>query len=131
MILDAGTLVRVAISESTFCTHLRGRQTKRYIRFIDPLPRVRPKGSLAFVLVNGLDVRVGCVGQHNLRQNNEGGSIGGARVQPNINLADSPVVGSTAQSTALYQPLATISAYMDPAFHSTMNSRGTDVLATS
>ena len=70
----------------------------------------------------GLDVRVGYVGQHNLKQNNEGGSIGGGSVQPNINLADPPVVGSTAQSTALFQPLATISEYMDPAFHSTMNS---------
>lgn len=70
----------------------------------------------------GLDVRLGYVGQHNLKQNNEGGNIGGGSVQPNINLADPPIIGSTAQSTALYQPLATISEYMDPLFHSTMNS---------
>ncbi len=70
----------------------------------------------------GLDVRVGYVGQHNLKQNNEGGGIGGGSVQPNINLADPPVIGSTVQSTNLYQPLATISEYMDPIFHSTMNS---------
>jgi hypothetical protein len=71
---------------------------------------------------DGLDVRVGYVGQHNLKQNNEGGGIGGGSVQPNINLADPPIVGSTVQSTNLYQPLATISEYMDPIFHSTMNS---------
>lgn len=78
--------------------------------------------ALEHQFLGGLDVRVGYVGQHNLKQNNEGGSIGGGSVQPNINLADPPVVGSTVQSTALYQPLATISEYMDPLFHSNMNS---------
>lgn len=67
----------------------------------------------------GVDVRVGYVGQHNLKQNNYGGS---GNTAPNINLADPPVVGATAQSTNLHQPFASIPYYMDPLFHSTMNS---------
>jgi hypothetical protein len=64
-------------------------------------------------------VRIGYVGQHNLKQNNTGGS---GTVAPNINLADPPVVGVTAQTTNLYQPFASIPYTVDPLFHSTMNS---------
>ena len=68
---------------------------------------------------SGFDFRVGYVGQHNVKQNNYGGS---GNTQPNLNLADPPVVGSTVQSTNLHQPFASIPYYMDPIFHSTMNS---------
>ncbi|MFZ1939973.1 MAG: TonB-dependent receptor [Terracidiphilus sp.] len=66
-----------------------------------------------------LDVRLGFVGQHNLRQNNASGS---GTTAPNINLANPPVVGVTAQSTNLYQPFSTIALNVDPIFHSDMNS---------
>jgi hypothetical protein len=67
----------------------------------------------------GLDVRIGYVGQHNLKQNNASGP---GNTAPNINLADPPVVGSTVQSTNLHQPFASIPLNVDPIFHSTMNS---------
>jgi hypothetical protein len=67
----------------------------------------------------GLDVRVGYVGQHNLKQNNFGGP---GTTTPNINLQDPPIVGSTVQSTNLVQPFAAITENIDPIFHSTMNS---------
>jgi Carboxypeptidase regulatory-like domain/TonB dependent receptor len=66
-----------------------------------------------------LDLRVGYVGQHNLKQNNYGGS---GNYAPNINLADPPVLGASAQSTNLHQPFASIPYTLDPIFHSTMNS---------
>jgi hypothetical protein len=66
-----------------------------------------------------LDLRVGYVGQHNLKQNNYGGS---GNYAPNINLADPPVLGVSAQSTNLHQPFASIPYTLDPIFHSTMNS---------
>jgi Carboxypeptidase regulatory-like domain/TonB dependent receptor len=66
-----------------------------------------------------LEVRLGYVGQHNLRQNNASGS---GTTAPNINLANPPVVGVTAQSTNLYQPFSTISLNVDPIFHSEENS---------
>jgi hypothetical protein len=68
---------------------------------------------------NGFDIRVGYVGQHNLKQNNYGGS---GNYAPNINLADPPVVGATVQSTNLHQPFASIPYNLDPLFHTTMNS---------
>ncbi len=64
----------------------------------------------------GVDIRIGYVGQHNLKQNNYGGS---GNYAPNINLADPPIVGSTVQSTNLHQPFATIPDTLDPIFHST------------
>jgi len=67
----------------------------------------------------GLDVRIGYVGQHNLKQNNYGGS---GTVTPNINVADPPIVGVSAQSTNLVQPFSTISLDMDPIFHSSENA---------
>jgi Carboxypeptidase regulatory-like domain len=67
----------------------------------------------------GLDIRIGYVGQHNVKQNNASGS---GNTAPNINLADPPIVGSTVQSTNLHQPFASIPLNVDPIFHSTMNS---------
>jgi hypothetical protein len=68
---------------------------------------------------HGLDVRVGYVGQHNLKQNNFGGP---GTTTPNINLQDPPIVGKTVQSTNLVQPFAAITENIDPIFHSNMNS---------
>jgi hypothetical protein len=67
----------------------------------------------------GLDLRIGYVGQHNVKQNNASGS---GTTAPNINLADPPVVGSTVQSTNLHQPFNSIPLNVDPIFHSMMNS---------
>jgi hypothetical protein len=67
----------------------------------------------------GLDLRVGYVGQHNVKQNNASGS---GNTAPNINLADPPVVGSTVQSTNLHQPFNSIPLNVDPIFHTMMNS---------
>ncbi|GGH08815.1 TonB-dependent receptor domain-containing protein [Silvibacterium dinghuense] len=66
-----------------------------------------------------LSLRIGYVGQHNLKQNNYGGS---GNYAPNINLADPPVIGKTVQSTNLVQPFSTISLDMAPIFHSSENS---------
>ncbi len=66
-----------------------------------------------------VDIRIGYVGQHNIKQNNYGGS---GNYAPNINLADPPIVGSTVQSTNVHQPFASIPYTLDPIFHSTMNS---------
>lgn len=70
-------------------------------------------------LPGGVGVRLGYVGQHNVKQNNASGS---GNTAPNINLANPPVVGSTVQSTNLVQPFNQISLNLDPIFHSTMNS---------
>jgi hypothetical protein len=79
--------------------------------------------ALEHQFVKGWDVRLGYVGQHNLKQNNYGGS---GNYAPNINLPAQPVPfisgSSTPQATYLYQPFSTISLNMDPIFHSTMNS---------
>jgi hypothetical protein len=66
-----------------------------------------------------VDVRIGYVGQHNIHQNNYGGS---GNYAPNINLANPPVVGSSVQSTNLVQPFAGISLLIDPIFHSSENA---------
>jgi hypothetical protein len=66
-----------------------------------------------------LDLRVGYVGQHNVKQNNASGP---GTTAPNINLADPPIVGSTVQSTNLHQPFASIPLNVDPIFHSIENS---------
>lgn len=68
---------------------------------------------------NGLDTRLGYVGERTMKQNNAGGT---GTVAPNINLANPPVVGSTVQSTNLVQPFAAISLFNDPIFHTNMNS---------
>jgi len=67
----------------------------------------------------GLDVRVGYVGQHNLKQNNFGGP---GTTTPNINLQNPPIVGVSVQSTNLVQPFSAITENIDPIFHSSMNS---------
>jgi hypothetical protein len=71
----------------------------------------------------GLDIRIGYVGQHNLKQNNYGGS---GNYAPNINLPAQPVLiengAATPQSTYQYQPFSSIALNMDPIFHSSMNS---------
>lgn len=67
----------------------------------------------------GFDLRVGYVGQHNLKQNNASGS---GTTAPNLNLADPPIVGSSVQSTNLHQPFASIPYNVDPIFHSMLNS---------
>jgi hypothetical protein len=73
-------------------------------------------------LSHGVDVRIGYVGQHNLKQNNYGGS---GNYAPNINLPAQPVLTTgteSAQSTHLVQPFSSISYNMAPIFHSTENS---------
>jgi len=76
----------------------------------------------------GVDLRIGYVGQHNLKQNNYGGpgATSGSSVSgPNINLPSQPVLTTgttTAQSTYLVQPFSTINNSMAPMFHSSMNS---------
>jgi hypothetical protein len=67
----------------------------------------------------GLDVRVGYVGQHNLKQNNYGGP---GTTTPNINLQNPPIVGVSVQSTNLVQPFSAITEDLAPIFHSNMNS---------
>ena len=67
----------------------------------------------------GLDLRIGYVGQHNLKQNNYGGT---GNPTPNLNIADPPVIGSTVQSTNLVQPFAAITEDLAPIFHSSENS---------
>jgi hypothetical protein len=67
----------------------------------------------------GFDLRVGYVGQHNLKQNNYGGP---GTTSPNINISPYPVVGSTVQSNNLIQPFAAIPYILDPIYHSNANS---------
>jgi hypothetical protein len=67
----------------------------------------------------GFDVRIGYVGQQNVKQNNASGP---GTTAPNINLADPPVVGSTVQSTNLHQPFNSIPLNIDPIYRSNMNS---------
>jgi hypothetical protein len=67
----------------------------------------------------GFDVRLGYVGQHNLKQNNHGGP---GTTEPNINLLPTPQLGVSAQSTNLVQPFSAITQLIDPLYHSNMNS---------
>jgi hypothetical protein len=67
----------------------------------------------------GFDVRLGYVGQHNVKQNNYGGP---GTTPPNLNLANPPVIGSSVQSTNLVQPFSAITDDIVPIFHSNMNS---------
>jgi len=66
----------------------------------------------------GLDLRLGYVGQHNMKQNNTGGS---GNIVPNINIANPPLLGSTVQSTNLVQPFSSIGLNNTPLFHSLLN----------
>lgn len=67
----------------------------------------------------GLTLRIGYVGQHNLKQNNSNGS---GTVTPDLNLPEPPVLTSTVQAQRLIQPLSSIYLNIDPIFHSSMNS---------
>jgi len=69
-------------------------------------------------LSRGLDLRLGYVGQHNMKQNNTGGS---GNIVPNINLQEPPLVGATVQSTNLVQPFSSISLNNTPLYHSLLN----------
>jgi hypothetical protein len=66
----------------------------------------------------GLDIRFGYVGQHNMKQNNTGGS---GNIVPNINLSQPPQVGVTVQSTNLVQPFSSIGLNNTPLYHSLLN----------
>jgi hypothetical protein len=68
---------------------------------------------------HGFDVRIGYVGQHNLKQNNYGGP---GTTTPNLNIAPYPILGSSVQSNNLVQPFAAIPYVLDPIFHSNSNS---------
>jgi hypothetical protein len=68
---------------------------------------------------HGMDVRIGYVGQHNLKQNNFGGS---GNVTPNLNLAEPFDITKTPAATAPFPVLGTINYNLVPMFHSTMNS---------
>ncbi len=68
---------------------------------------------------HGLDLRIGYVGQHNLKQNNYGGP---GTTTPNINLQNPPLIGSSVQSTNLVQPFSSITEDFVPLFHSIENS---------
>lgn len=63
----------------------------------------------------GLNVHLGYVGQHNIHQNNSGGSP-----SPDINLP--PPGPGVVQSRRPVQPFAAITLAFDPIYHSTMNS---------
>jgi hypothetical protein len=68
-------------------------------------------------LAKGLSIRIGYVGQHNVKQNNASGP---GNVTPDLNLpslAPGPV-----QPRRFVQPWSTIPLFIDPIFHSTMNS---------
>lgn len=69
----------------------------------------------------GIAVRIGYVGQHNLKQNNFDGN---GNIAPDINMKD-PIdpTKSTNSATNRYIPaLGSVYYYIDPIFHSTMNS---------
>jgi hypothetical protein len=67
----------------------------------------------------GLDVRVGYVGQHNLKQNNASGN---GTFAPNLNFADPFDITKSAAAQAPFPLLGTINYAVDPLFHSIMNS---------
>ncbi len=67
----------------------------------------------------GIDVRIGYVGQSNVKQNNASGP---GTTAPNINLANPPRIGVNVQTTNIYQPFSAITYQADPLFHSNMNS---------
>ena len=68
---------------------------------------------------HGMDVRVGYVGQHNLKQNNSSGS---GTYAPNLNYADPFDITKSAAAQAPFPVLGTIGYQVAPLFHSQMNS---------
>jgi hypothetical protein len=75
--------------------------------------------ALEHQFAHGMDVRVGYVGQHNLKQNNYGGT---GTYAPNLNYASPVDITKTAAAQAPYPVLGTINYLQDPIFHSIMNS---------
>jgi hypothetical protein len=72
-----------------------------------------------------LTLRVGYVGQHNVKQtnpNDAGQNTGSGGTQPDLNLANPAVVGVSTQATALVQTFSHIYLNNDPIFHTAMNS---------
>jgi hypothetical protein len=69
-------------------------------------------------LPKGIGVRIGYVGQRNIKQNN---SSGGGNYAPDINL-NTPQVGVNPQTRRFVQPFAAINQNLTPIFHTTMNS---------
>jgi len=70
-------------------------------------------------LPKGISVRIGYVGQHNLKQNNYGGSGNYAR---DLNYPTTVDITKSIAAQRTYSALSTISYNDDPIFHSTMNS---------
>ncbi len=68
---------------------------------------------------HSIDLRVGYVGQHNLKQNNYGGT---GTTAPNLNLADPFDITKSPSATYYHPVLGAITQNMDPMYHSTMNS---------
>lgn len=68
---------------------------------------------------HAIDVRIGYVGQHNLKQNNASGP---GTYAPNLNFADPFDITKSAAAQAPFPVLGTIGYQVDPLFHSNMNS---------
>jgi hypothetical protein len=70
---------------------------------------------------DGFDLRIGYVGQHNIKQNNASGP---GNTTPNLNLTPYPLtnISGKAQSYYLIQPFSSITLNTVPYFHSMLNS---------
>lgn len=66
----------------------------------------------------GIEARIGYVGQHNLKQNNFDGN---GNIAPDLNLGE-PILTEPQQQWRPIPQLGSIYEYIDPIFHSTMNS---------
>jgi len=66
----------------------------------------------------GIEARIGYVGQHNLKQNNFDGN---GDIAPDLNLGE-PILTEPQQNWRPIPLLGSIPYYIDPIFHSTMNS---------
>jgi hypothetical protein len=75
--------------------------------------------ALEHQFTHSLDLRMGYVGQHNLKQNNYGGT---GTTTPNLNLADPFDITKTPAATAPYPVLGAITQVVVPMYHSNMNS---------
>ncbi len=74
--------------------------------------------ALEHQFAGGIAVRVGYVGQHNLKQNNFDGN---GDIAPDLNLSE-PILTQPEQNWRPISLLGSIPYYIDPIFHSTMNS---------
>ncbi|GGH15406.1 TonB-dependent receptor [Silvibacterium dinghuense] len=70
-------------------------------------------------LGDGFDLRVGYVGQHNLKQNNVQGP---GTTTINLNVQQYPLINASPQKTYNVQPFSSITLNTIPVFHSDMNS---------